>query len=68
MGKQLDEHKRLSHYDIKELNQVYVQNIYIGEPYLENNNYTTNIHSINKRQNIGKNYYYKIKGSNEGTV
>ncbi len=67
-GKTLDENKRLSDYDIKDSNEIYVKNIYIGRQDLENSNYTTYIDAINKRQNIGKHYYYKIKGSNEGTV
>ena len=56
-GKTLDEYKRLSDYDIKDSDEIYVKNIYIGEPYLGNSNYTTNIHAIDIRQNIGKNYY-----------
>ena len=35
---------------------------------LENDNFLTYIHAVNKRGNIGNTYYYKIKGSNEGTV
>ena len=34
----------------------------------ENGSYTTYIDAINKRGNIDKYYYYKIRGSNEGTV
>ena len=56
-GKTLDENKRLSDYDIKDSNEIYVKNIYIGRQDLENSNYTTYIDAINKRQNIGKNYY-----------
>ena len=39
----------------------------IGPP-LENNKCSENIDVINKRGNIGKVYYFKIKGSNRGRV
>ena len=38
-----------------------------GGPEPENSDYSSNIHAVNKRENIGKQYYYLIKGSNEGT-
>ena len=41
---------------------------YSGGPAPENSDYSTSINAVNKRDNIGNEYYYKIKGSNEGTV
>ena len=66
-GKFLKENKYLRDYNIKDGDLIHV--IYqAGGPALENSDYSTNIHAVNKRENIGKEYYYKIQGSNEGTV
>ena len=42
--------------------------LHYGAPAPENSDYSTSINAVNKRDNIGNEYYYKIKGSNEGTV
>ena len=34
----------------------------------ENKDYLSNINAVNKRENIGREYYYHIIGSNDGTV
>ena len=34
----------------------------------ENKDYSSNINAVNKRENIGREYYYHIIGSNDGTV
>ena len=68
-GEILNDYGYLRDYDIKDMDQIIIQtNYYGGGPALENNDYSTNIHAVNKRENIGNTYYYKIKGSNEGTV
>ena len=68
-GKILDDDEDLNYYDLEDGDQIMVLNNYIaGGPSLENNNYDTNINAVNKRENIGNTYYYKIKGSTEGTV
>ena len=68
-GMILDDDKLLNYYDLEDGDQIMVLNNYIaGGPSLENNNYDTNINAVNKRENIGNTYYYKIKGSTEGTV
>jgi len=55
----------LDNYDKKIINNYNDQ--LIGPP-VENDNYSRQIDAINKRGNIGKVYYYKVTGSNEGTV
>ena len=68
-GKILDDDEDLNYYDLEDGDQIMVLNNYeAGGPSLENNNYDTNINAVNKRENIGNTYYYKIKGSTEGTV
>ena len=68
-GMILDDDKDLNYYDLEDGDQIMVLNYYeAGGPPLENNNYDTNINAVNKRENIGNTYYYKIKGSTEGTV
>ena len=68
-GMILDDDKDLNYYDLEDGDQIMVLNNYeAGGPSLENNNYDTNINAVNKRENIGNTYYYKIKGSTEGTV
>ena len=68
-GEKLHDDRYLRDYDIEDMDQIIMQPRYVaGGPALENNDYWTNIHAVNKRENIGNTYYYKIKGSNEGTV
>lgn len=68
-GDILDDNETLKDYDIEDDDTIMAQ-----EPYLiqaggyENNSYSTNIHAVNKRENIGNVYSYLIKGSEEGTV
>ena len=66
-GNFLKENKYLRDYNIKDGDHIRVLN-YAGGPEPENSDYSTNIDAVNKRENIGKEYYYKIQGSNEGTV
>lgn len=61
-------------FDNKTLKDYYIEDddtlkleYYEGGGY-ENINYSTNIHAVNKRENIGNVYSYLIKGSEEGTV
>ncbi len=69
-GQKLNDNRYLRDYDIEDMDQIETEStrILAGGPALENNDYSTNIHAVNKRENIGNTYYYKIKGSNEGTV
>ena len=68
-GKILHDDRYLRDYDIEDMDQIIMQPRYVaGGPALENNDYSTNIHAVNKRENVGNKYFYKIKGSNEGTV
>ena len=68
-GQYLKEFDNLRDYNIKDGDHIQVEFNYIGGgPEPENSDYSTNIHAVNKRENIGKEYYYKIQGSNEGTV
>ena len=68
-GEKLHDDRYLRDYDIEDMDQIIIQPRYVaGGPALENNDYWTNIHAVNKRENVGNKYYYKIKGSNEGTV
>lgn len=68
-GQYLEENKYLRDYNIKDRACIQVEfNIIGGGPEPENSDYSTNIHAVNKRENIGKEYCYKIQGSNEGTV
>ena len=47
--------------------QIMDQNLEYG-PATENKDYSTNINATNKRGNIGSEYYYRIIGSEDGTV
>ena len=66
-GKKLDDFRLLSDYDVED-NDILQADYYEAGPALENSDYSTSINAVNKRDNIGNEYYYKIKGSNEGTV
>ena len=65
-GQKLNDNRYLRDYDIEDMDQIEM-NCFVGGG-TENNDCSTNIHAVNKRENIGNTYYYKIKGSNEGTV
>ena len=68
-GERLNDYDSLYDYDIENEDVLMVEPIVHGGGYsLENDYFSTNIHAVNKRENIGNTYYYKIKGSNEGTV
>ena len=68
-GEILYEHDSLYDYYIEDKDVLVISGIFQWGVYtLENDYFSTNIHAINKRGNIGNTYYYKIKGSNEGTV
>jgi hypothetical protein len=59
----------LRDFHIKNGDRIFQSGVIVaGGPELENSDYSTNIHAVNKRENIGREYYYKIKGSSEGTV
>ena len=66
-GRKLDDFTLLSDYDVED-NDILQADYYEAGPALENSDYSTSINAVNKRDNIGKEYFYKIKGSNEGTV
>ena len=68
-GKKLDDFRLLSDYNIED-DDILQADYYHkgGGPAPENSDYSTSINAVNKRDNIGNEYYYKIKGSNEGTV
>ena len=55
-------------YDVEEYDRIMVDKPGVGGPKIENSNYSTNIHCVDKRGNNGNYYYYLIKGSDEGTV
>ena len=64
-----DDNRYLRDYHIEDGDRIFQNGGYLaGGPELENSDYSTNIHAVNKRENIGREYYYKIKGSSEGTV
>ena len=67
-GKKLDDFSLLSDYDVEDDDILQADYYVPGGPALENSDYSTSINAVNKRDNIGNEYYYKIKGSNEGTV
>lgn len=67
-GKMLHDSKYLSDYYIEDGDMIEMSVCAGGGVEPENSDYSTNIHAVNKRENIGKQFYYKIKGSNEGTV
>ena len=65
----LNDHNSLNYYGVEDGSVLMMVNRIEGGGYtLENDYFSTNIHAVNKRENIGNTYYYKIKGSNEGTV
>ena len=67
-GRKLDDFRLLSDYDVED-DDILQAGYYLGGgPAPENSDYSTSINAVNKRDNIGNEYYYKIKGSNEGTV
>ena len=67
-GEKLDDFRLLSDYDIEDDDILQADYYVAGGPTPENSDYSTSINAVNKRDNIGNEYYYKIKGSNEGTV
>ena len=67
-GKKLDDFSLLSDYDVLDDDILQADYYVAGGPTPENSDYSTSINAVNKRDNIGNEYYYKIKGSNEGTV
>ena len=67
-GRKLDDFRLLSDYDVEDDDILQAGNYLGGGPAPENSDYSTSINAVNKRDNIGNEYYYKIKGSNEGTV
>ena len=64
----LKDNKTLEYYKIKNNDMIIIMEILAGGPKIENNDYSSNINAINKRGNIGSEYYYKIIGSEDGTV
>ena len=67
-GYELDDFRLLRYYLIEDDDILHTGYYEGGGPAPENSDYSTSINAVNKRDNIGKEYYYKIKGSNEGTV
>ena len=67
-GENLDDFRLLSDYNIEDDDILQADYYVAGGLALENSDYSTSINAVNKRDNIGYEYYYKIKGSNEGTV
>ena len=67
-GENLDDFRLLSDYNIEDDDILQADYYVAGGLALENSDYSTSINAVNKRDNIGNEYYYKIKGSNEGTV
>ena len=67
-GDVLDDNETLKDYDIEDHDTIIAEEEYYQAGGAENNSYSTNIHAVNKRENIGNVYYYLIKGSEEGTV
>ena len=66
-GDVLHDNRYLQDYDIEDGDRIIQVKICAGGG-PENSDYSTNIHAVNKRENIGRKYCYKIKGSSEGTV
>jgi hypothetical protein len=66
-GEVLYDDRYLQDYDIEDGNVIIQREICEGGGPV-NSDYSTNIHAVDKRENIGRKYCYKIKGSSEGTV
>ena len=66
-GEVLDDNRYLQDYDIEDGDCITQMEICEGGG-PQNSDYSTNIHAVNKRENIGRKYCYKIKGSSEGIV
>ena len=59
----------LEDYNINDREPIRILSHYLaGGPETENKDYSSNINAVNKRENIGREYYYQIIGSNDGTV
>ena len=69
-GELLFDSNILEDYDIEEGDIIIANNYAVagGGPEPENSEFSTCINAMDKRGNIGKEYVYKIKGSEEGTV
>ena len=68
-GRVLKDHKTLEDYNIKNNDIILIMEQYVaGGPETENKDYSTNINATDKRGNIGSEYYYRIIGSEDGTV
>jgi len=68
-GRILEDYDTLEDYNIKDGDLIRIIHHYVGGgPETENKDYSSNINAVNKRENIGREYYYQIIGSNDGTV
>ena len=68
-GMILSDEDTLKDYNIKNNDPIMIMpRVVAGGPETENKDYSSNINAINKRENIGKEYYYQIIGSEDGTV
>ena len=68
-GMILSDEDTLKDYNIKNNDLIMLMpRVVAGGPETENKDYSSNINAINKRENIGKEYYYQIIGSEDGTV
>ena len=68
-GRILRDRDTLKDYNIKNNDLIIIMpRVVAGGPETENKDYSSNINAINKRENIGKEYYYQIIGSEDGTV
>ena len=68
-GMILSDEDTLKDYNIKNNDLIMIMpRVVAGGPETENKDYSSNINAINKRENIGKEYYYQIIGSEDGTV
>ena len=68
-GMILSDEDTLKDNNIKNNDLINIPPHYVGGgPETENKDYSSNINAINKRENIGKEYYYQIIGSEDGTV
>ena len=65
----LDDYDTLEDHNIKDGDLILIPPLFqAGGPETENKDYSSNINAVNKRENIGREYYYQIIGSNDGTV